>query len=115
MQKHGLKTLLLLCTILPTTTKAESNNWCGLYFEENNQSFIRLPMSDVRTGSDTCNYENYITRARDHGTAKIALEFTKNRSALNHWRKFDGHLIEVRGKLHNGEIRTPRFVRDLGV
>lgn len=115
MQKLCLTALLLLCFSLPTNAYAENNNWCGIYFEENDQGFIRIPISDIRTGSGDCNGENYTTRTSSFGSTKIALDFTKNRSALGYWRKFNNHIIEIRGKLNYGEIKNPRLIRDLGI
>ena len=58
---------------------------------------------------------DYNERAERSGTANIALDFTKNRSTVNKWRKFNNHLIEVRGKFRNGYISGTRFIRDMGV
>ena len=95
--------------------QAEINNWCGAYFEEENTGYLRIAMSDIKNGNSRCTYESYYTRAQTSGTAKIALSFSKQRSAVTNWRKFDNHILEVRGKLENGEITSPRFVRDLGI
>lgn len=77
--------------------------------------YIRLARDDFGVGSSNCSMDGYNERAERSGTANIALDFTKNRSTVNKWRKFNNHLIEVRGKFRNGYISGTRFIRDMGV
>lgn len=116
MKKTALLALFL-CMASPSAGLAENDteNWCGTYFEDNGQAFLRLAREDFGTGSSDCNIIDYQKKAETGGTADIALDFTHNRSTLNNWRKFTDHLIEVRGKFHNGYIKSTRFVRDMGV
>lgn len=108
---------LFLCVSASTAGLANNNteNWCGTYFENNGRGYIRLAREDFGTGSSDCTPENYYERVENSGTANIALDFTHNRSAVNNWRKFNNHLIEVRGKFRNGTIDGTRLVRDMGV
>ena len=116
MRKLCFLTLLLLCLSFPISTQAnvETYNWCGTYFEKDDQGFIRIPMADLRAGSSNCDVESYSSRILSSGTVNIALGFTKSRSAVSNWRKFNNHLLEVRGKLKNGEITSTRLIRDVG-
>ena len=116
MKKSALLALFL-CLGLPFASLAETGveNWCGTYFEDNGRGFIRLAREDFGTGSSACDVEDYYERAEKSGTANIALDFTHKRSALINWRKFNNHVIEVRGKFRNGFIDGTRFVRDRGV
>ncbi|MCM1323751.1 MAG: hypothetical protein NC218_06280 [Acetobacter sp.] len=116
MRKAALLALFL-CVTSSSAGLADSNteNWCGTYFEDNGRGFIRLAREDFGTGSSNCSPEDYYERVENSGAADIALDFTHNRSSINHWRKFNNHLIEVRGKFRNGYIDNTRFVRDMGV
>lgn len=107
---------LFLCITSTKAGLAESNteNWCGTYFENNGQAYLRLAREDFGTGSSECNVDTYTKKAQNSGTANIALDFNKN-STINNWRKFNNHVIEVRGKLRNGYLRSTRFIRDMGV
>lgn len=108
---------LFLCVSASTTGLANNNteNWCGTYFEDNGRGYIRLAREDFGSGSSNCTPQTYQERVENSGTANIALDFTHNRSTVNNWRKFNNHLIEVRGKFRNGYIDDTRFVRDMGV
>jgi len=90
-------------------------NWCGTYFEENEQGYIRVPVQEFKTGSQSCSLEEYNHRVSTSGSVSIALDFIKSRSALNNWRKFSNHVIIVRGKIRNGNITNTRFIRDVGL
>jgi len=116
MKKTALLALFL-CMVTSTAGLAENDteNWCGTYFEDNGQAFLRLAREDFGTGSSECNVPEYQKKAEESGTADIALDFSRNRSTLNNWRKFNNHVIEVRGKFRNGYIKSTRFVRDMGV
>ncbi len=116
MRKLLFLMLLLLCFSFSTTGHAntETLNWCGTYFENNNQGYLRLPRTDLFTGSQECSLISYNENVSNSGDILIALDFTKNRSALSHWRKFDNHLLEIRGKFRNGAITGTRLVRDIG-
>lgn len=89
-------------------------NWCGTYFEQNNQGFIRVPLLESKTGSHSCSLEEYNQRA-SYGSIDLALNFAKNRTTLNNWKKFNNHVIVIRGKIKNGKISKTRFVRDVGI
>ncbi len=108
---------LFLCVFLSSTSHADSNieNYCGTYFEDNGRGFIRLARVDFGTGSSSCDVNNYYDRAQKSGTADIALNFNRQRSTISNWRKFNNHVIEVRGKFQNGYINSTRFIRDMGV
>ncbi len=116
MKKTALA-LLFLClsniTISPAT--AETENWCGKYFEEGERGYIQLARNDFGIGSSDCSHIGYNKRVSENGTANIELEFTRNRSTIKKWRKFNNHLIEVRGKFANGSITGTRFIRDMGI
>lgn len=116
MKKHILPALFL-CVSLGSagSAVADTENWCGTYFEENGRGYIRLARDDFGIGSSNCSLDGYAQRAEKSGTAKIALNFTRNRSTVTKWRKFHNHLIEVRGEFQNGYISGTRFVRDMGV
>lgn len=107
---------LFLCIVSTKAGLADNNieNWCGTYFEDNGQAFLRLAKEDFGIGSSECNVDDYHEKAEKSGTANIALDLTRN-STLNNWRKFNNHVIEVRGKFRNGYIKSTRFVRDMGV
>ena len=115
--KQLIKLALFLCLYLSSagTVFADTENWCGTYFEENGRDYIWLARDDFGIGSSSCNLEDYSQRAEKSGTAKIALNFTRNRSTISKWRKFNNHLIEVRGEFENGYISGTRFIRDMGV
>ena len=107
--------IILLCLnlIIPVTGNSNTNTeqWCGTYFESNGQGYIRLAIQDFSTGSSNCSISSYEKRAEKSGTANIAL----NMRSPHKWRKFDNHLIVIRGKLRNGQIDRTRFIRDLGI
>ena len=117
MKKLCFLTSLFICLNLPLLSHAntETQNWCGIYFENAEQGFLRIPIADIRQGSKTCNLENYAERAQMSGTVNIAIDITRSPSTLGHWRKFDSHVLEVNGKLKNGEITHTRFIRDMGI
>lgn len=116
MKKLALLTLFLCLSFsFAGFADAETENWCGTYFEEGGRGYIRLARNDFGVGSSNCSMDGYNERAERSGTANIALDFTKNRSTVNKWRKFNNHLIEVRGKFRNGYISGTRFIRDMGV
>lgn len=107
---------LFLCMFSTPAGLADNRveNWCGTYFEDNGQGYLRLAREDFGTGSTACNITDYYEKAQKSGTANIMLDFTHN-STLTNWRKFNNHVIEVRGKFQNGYLRSARFIRDMGV
>lgn len=109
--------VLFLCLNVSSVSMAdkETENWCGTYFEEEGRGFIRLAREDIQNGSNNCSIEAYNDRIERTGHANIELEFTRNRSTVMKWRKFTNHLIEVRGKMYNGNIISTRFIRDMGL
>ena len=117
MKKLCFLIALLICINLPLSSYAatDTHNWCGMYFEQDEQGFIRIPMADLRQGSSICTPEDFAQRAQTSGTVNIALNFNNSRSTLGHWRKFDNHILEIRGKLKKGEISRTRFIRDTGI
>lgn len=115
MKKLGLPTLFLCCVLSLAAEASETLNWCGTYFEDNGRGFIRLARVDLNAGSSSCSVPEYNEKVENTGHAVIALDFTKNRSAVSNWRKFDNHLIEVRGKYRNGYITSTRLIRDIGI
>lgn len=115
MKKLGLPTLFLCCVLSLAAEASETLNWCGTYFEDNGRGFIRLARVDLNSGSSSCTMSEYNERVANTGHTAIALDFTKSRSAVSNWRKFDNHLIEVRGKYRDGSITSTRLIRDMGV
>lgn len=117
MKKAITLVLLLMLAYTPLSYanyETDTEEWCGVYFEKENQSYIRLSRSDLGIGSPRCSLSKYQQNSQQTGTANVALDFTKS-STTHKWRKFDTHLIVVRGKFRNGRINNPRFIRDLGV
>lgn len=108
---------LFLCLGFSSAGVADSDvmNWCGTYFEDDGRGYIRLALTDLNTGSEDCSMEAYNNRINTTGQTRLGLDFARNRSTVNKWRKFDNHLIEVRGKIRNGYINNPRLIRDRGV
>ncbi len=115
MRILALLALFLCFSPVNSANSSETENWCGTYFEEDGRGYIRLARADFGTGSTNCNINEYTDRVAESGTANIALEFTHNKSTVNKWRKFNNHVIEVRGKFRNGSISNTRFIRDMGV
>lgn len=117
MKKLCFLTALFICLNFPLLSHAniETHNWCGIYFEQNNQGFIRIPMVDLHRGSAVCNLDDYAVRVQTSGAVSVAVDITQSRSSLGHWRKFDNHVLEIRGKLKNGEITRTKLIRDLGI
>jgi hypothetical protein len=109
-------TVLFLSSILcfSGTAYAGNQNWCGVYFEENNHGYIVVSLDDIEMGSKNCTIKSYKNATKMIGSAIITLDFTKNRSKIGNWRKFSNHYIEVRGKMRDRVINNPRFVRDYG-
>lgn len=116
MKKLALLMLFLcFCLSFAGSALADTANWCGTYFEEDGRAFLRLARDDFGIGSSSCNQETYDERTARSGTANIALDFSGRHSTLGDWRKFNNHLIEIRGKYRNGYITRTRFVRDMGI
>lgn len=117
MKKLCFLTALFICLNLTfiSNANAETRNWCGKYFEQNEQGFLRIPMADVRQGSHSCTPEDFASRSQISGTVNIALNFTKSISTLANWSKFNNHIIEISGKLKHGEISRTRLIRDTGI
>lgn len=118
MKKISLTLLFLaaaMCWGRNSAANAEIMNWCGTYFEENGRGYLRLAREDLESGSNDCSIAEYNERVANTGSASIALDFAKNRSTVSKWRKFNNHLIEVRGKVRNGQISNARLIRDAGV
>lgn len=115
MRKLIFLTLLFLCISLSVTNvaRAENINWCGTYFESNNNSFIAIAPTEMAKGSQFCSAEKY--RTTSASKTVMLIDFNKNRSRVGNWRKFQNHVIEIRGKLRGtNRIINPRFVRDYG-
>lgn len=116
MQKLSLWTLLFLCIICPlSSASAENLNLCGAYFEDNDRAFIRIARQDLHDGSSSCDINSYRERVMRSGYVNLALNHTKNRPISATWNKFNDHVIEVRGKIHNGTITGTKLIRDAGV
>ena len=115
-QLIALVLILLLALSIPSYANYETDTevWCGVYFEDQGQSYIRLSRSDIGIGSHSCSLSTYQKKSQNTGTANVALDFTKTSTTFK-WKKFDTHLIVVRGKFRNGRISNPRFIRDLGI
>ena len=117
MKKIITLVLFLLLAYSPLSYanyETDTEEWCGVYFEDQGQGYIRLSRSDFGTGSSGCSISRYKQNSSNTGTANVALDFTKT-STTNKWKKLNSHLIVVRGKFRNGRISNPRFIRDLGV
>ena len=112
----ALVLFLLLALSSPSYANYETEieDWCGIYFEDQGQSYIRLLRSDIGIGSSSCSISKYQEKIQTTGTTNVALDFVKT-STTYKWKKFDTHLIVVRGKFRNGRINNPRFIRDLGI
>ena len=94
--------------------ETDTEEWCGVYFEKQGQSYIRLSRKDLGIGSFRWSLSKYKQSAELNGTANVALNFNRP-STTAKWKKFDTHLIVLRGKFRNGRINNPRFIRDLGI
>ena len=105
--------LSVLSVALPL--KAEVNNWCGIYVQEKGGSFLMMPRDDIGIGSDSCSLSYYTEKKEEGGVVKIRLNSSRLRSIYAKWRKFLGHVIEVRGEYGNGRIEGVKFVRDFGI
>lgn len=116
MLKTCFFTLLFMLISFGSAGYAETPtlNWCGTYFEKDDQGFIRVPLLESKTGSKSCSSEEYNQRIK-YGSTNLILSFAKTRTTLNNWRKFNNHIIIVRGKIKNGKISKTRFVRDVGI
>lgn len=116
--KKFAKLVLLFGIVFISYSKscyADVRNWCGVYKEIGTKGYIMLLSEDIGVGSKKCNLENYNSRLGDEIVVKIGLDFNRAKSLTKKWRKFNGHLIEVRGKYKNGKITNVRLVRDLGI
>lgn len=107
--------LLIWICLFCGVAQAETMNWCGVYFENNNQGYIKLLRSDVGIGSDSCNKMEYFERKDKERVINVWLDFSRGKITYSKWHKFNGHLIEVKGKYRGGVISGTKFVRDLGV
>jgi hypothetical protein len=94
--------------------KAETLLWCGEYIEYKDKGYIKLLRDDIGVGSEDCSKTQYYKRKADERVVAVKLEFTRNRSTYAKWRKYIGHVIEVKGKYRNATIKSTKFVRDLG-
>lgn len=112
-----LALLLCMCIIIASLAQANTakENWCGTYFEQSGRGYIRLAREDFGIGSQNCEIQAYLARTQKSGSTNIAINFERNKSTFNKWRKFHNHLIEIRGKLRNGQITDARFIRDMGI
>lgn len=116
MKKVGLLALFLCFSICQATAASiDTMNWCGKYYEQNGTAYLRLARQDLIDGSSTCSPEEYVKKIEKNGQVSVALSFTKKISALGNWRKFENQLVEIRGKLRNGTIANPRFIRNMGI
>ena len=114
MRKLFFLITLFLCSFsIANNSHAEILNWCGTYVEKNNHGFIVISQADIAKGSKNCSVESYRDSVDSIGYRTVLLDFN-NRSKVNHWRKFDSHVIEIRGKLYQNKITNARFVRDYG-
>lgn len=114
MRKLYFLILLLtgICYAPQCFAKATTVNWCGTYFEDNENGYLLIAREDLNEGSPNCNLEEYQKRISTTGSAIINLD--QSRSTINNWRKFSNHLIEIRGKIRNGSVISTHFVRDRG-
>ena len=117
MRKLSFLAIVFMCLCFCPLSLADTEmlNWCGTYFEANNQSYLRIARGDLFTGSNICDIEVYHQRIMSSGHINLALNHSKNRNVAGKWRKFTDHVIEVRGKIQNGSIIGTRLVRDIGV
>lgn len=117
MQKliYTILLLVIFATVTITSAHAKTTNWCGTYFEEDNQGYLRIAIDDIQKGGSSCTPESYYARIQNSGAAKIYLDFAKHYSMVANWRKFNNHILEIRGKLDYGKIISPRLIRDIGI
>ena len=110
-----MKNCLILVTFLIFSTPAiaDTENFCGLYSEENSQSYLTIPRDDIAIGSRGCSARAYRRAIEKSGTARIALDFNRRRYTASKWQKFSGRLIEIRGKTQNGYISNVRLIREI--
>lgn len=116
MKKFG-KLMVLFGLVFSLSFKdvhANTLNWCGEYLEKDNVGYIKLLRSDVGIGSKKCSVKKYNKRKEDEKTIMIRLKFARINASFANWRKFVGHVVEVRGKYLNGQINKAKLVRDLG-
>ena len=116
MKRVG-KLILLLCFIISLSIKvanANTLNWCGQYFERNNTGYISMLRSEAGVGSSGCSFIGYKERIKNEDVISVRLDFSRNKLAYSNWRKFVGHVVEVRGKYQNASIEKARLLRDLG-
>ena len=60
MKKLALLTLFLCLSFsFAGFADAETENWCGTYFEEGGRGYIRLARDDFGVGSSNCSMDGY--------------------------------------------------------
>lgn len=115
MKKLALLALIIGMFPISMAKCADTENWCGTYIEEEGKGYIRLARADFGIGSSSCIVSEYADRVEKSGATNVGLDFTHNNSMVNKWRKFNNHIIEIRGKFRNGTIDNVRLIRDMGV
>ena len=120
MRNLAYCTLIFLCLALScTTSKADdrARNWCGVYHEENQQGYIRLPLGDLKSGlgSKNCDSKYFNGFNENANYVDLALNMNKHQSTINKWKKFENHFLKVRGKYRNRTLHNTRFVKDWGL
>jgi hypothetical protein len=116
MKRVG-KLILFLCFIFSLSIKvvnAKTLNWCGQYFERNNIGYISMLRSEAGIGSSGCSFTSYKERIKNEDVISVRLDFSRSKLAYSNWRKFVGHIVEVRGKYQNASIGKAKLLRDLG-
>ena len=116
--KKFAKLVLLFGIVLGFSVKssyADVRTWCGKYQERDGKGYIMLLSEDIGVGSKKCSMDDYNSRLGDEILVRINIDFARAKSGYKKWRKFEGHLLELRGKYQNAKITNVRLIRDLGV
>ena len=95
--------------------RAETNKWCGVYMQESGYSFLVMPRGDIGIGSNECSVEYFENSKKEGGVVRIRLNSSRFRSIYAKWKKFLGHVIEVKGEYGNARIENVKFVKDFGI
>lgn len=115
MRKFLFLILLYSFLTIANIAHAKTLNWCGTYFEKNNKGYIIVSQNAIRKGDKHCTAKSYQNDIDVFGSAIMPVDFSAKRSKLGYWRKFNNHLIEIRGKLYENKVTYPHFVRDYGI
>ena len=80
MKKTITLVLLLMLAYTPLSYanyETDTEEWCGVYFEKENQSYIRLSRSDLGIGSPRCSLSKYQQKFTTNRHCKCCIRFYK--------------------------------------